>query len=161
MRASWLNHPWIQRGRTMAAFAHGKDKRGNTSIVEHLDRVAELVVECSSELGTTWAEAAATAYGTILVRQGKGPLLAQYITAATATGIGQLLMRRAGESSDAYFARLATSGPAVIAIKLAQRIAQLEDPVDDEPVSEDWSGIAVMRKPGQFSDLWAQYDGLT
>ncbi len=154
----WLDDPQVGNARRYASSKHGDRRRGEVLLVEHLDRVAEVLADNAADLGMDPLAAIAAGYLVYVVTGPESADLLSHINGDTTSGTALRLKRQHGESSAGYFTRLTSNGPIVIALKLAQRIAELEHQVIEEPYPEDWSHIDNMRRPGQLTSMWRRHD---
>ena len=157
--------PLARDARALAAEAHAKQKYGDLPYLTHLDRVAEIVTEYRGVLGDRYREALAGAFLHDLVEDVPAytPQLEARMPPAV-VAIVHALSKREGLAMTDYFATIRATGLTAVAVKLADRIANVEASRASgfERKLVRYRGeramFASMRTPGELDAMWERLE---
>ncbi len=118
--------PIVANAQLVAESVHRKQMYGNRPFVWHLEQVAQLVMDHHESIGGWWPHAVATAYLHDLVEDhpDKFHFMVGHMPDVI-TGFVCALTRREGQTPKSYFSGIACAGTIAVAVKLADRIANL------------------------------------
>lgn len=158
----WVEQlPAAKAARELAAQAHAAQKYGEAPYLTHLDRVAEIVTEYRTTIGADWEQALAGAFLHDLIEdvpEHEGRLAS--VVTPDVSAIVYALTKRDGLAMAEYFAGIRATGKLAVAVKLADRIANLEasHASQSQRHLDRYRGeralFAVMHVAGELGPLW-------
>lgn len=162
----WVGHlPLARAARDLAADAHRDQRYGDAPYITHLDRVAEIVTEYRDTIGADWPRALAGAFLHDLVEDvpAQAHRLEQTVP-PDVSAIVHALSKRDGLAMPDYFAGIRAQGMLAVAVKLADRIANVEAShapamqrkLDRYRAERDL--FATLRTPGELDALWQRLE---
>ncbi len=158
--------PAAREARAIAEEAHAGQLYGDKPYMWHLEQVAAIVFEHRGELGDWWVNAVAVAFLHDLIedRPERFPLMLGRVSNEIINRVQAL--SKCGESNREYFAGIREAGTHTVAVKIADRIANLracrsEDMGDPKKLARYRSqreAFAAMKTPGELDPMWVKLD---
>lgn len=138
--SEWVRHlPLAKRARELAAKAHREQKYGDAPYLTHLDTVAEIVAVHRLAIGDTWEHALASAFLHDLIEdQPEHTAELESTMPELVSAIVHALSKRDDLAMPDYFEGIRRAGRLAVAVKLADRIANVE--------AGQASGASALRK---------------